>query len=82
MMSNSRLQPFTLKKALDSLPVSKLERKRYAILPVGFEDEGFRLLEFLTLEKNIEISIYFEGDLDFADIRRLTYWHINPPDTD
>lgn len=76
------LQPFTFKKALNSLPASELERKRYAILPVGFEDEGFRLLEFLTLKKNIEVSIYFEGELDFANIRGLTNWHINPPNTD
>jgi hypothetical protein len=38
-------------------------------LPVGFEDEGFQLLEFLSLEKTVQIIIYFQGELDFADIR-------------
>jgi hypothetical protein len=68
-LKDSSLQPFTLKKALNSLSVNNLEKHRYSVLPVGFEDEGFRLLEFLSLEKNIEINIYFEGELDFADLR-------------
>jgi hypothetical protein len=70
-LNDSSLQPFTLKKALNALAVNNLEKHRYAVLPVGFEDEGFRLLEFLSLEKNIEINIYFEGELDFADIRKI-----------
>ncbi len=68
-LKDSSLQPFTLKKALNALAVNNLEKNRYSVLPVGFEDEGFRLLEFLSLEKNIEINFYFEGELDFADLR-------------
>jgi hypothetical protein len=69
-LTDPSLQPFTLKKALNSLAVNELQKNCYSVLPVGFEDEGFRLLEFLSLAKNIEINIYFQGELDFADIRR------------
>jgi hypothetical protein len=72
--ANHRLdiQPFTLFSALNALEVNPLQKKRYAIIPIGFEDEGFRVLEFLALRKNIEVDIYFEDLLDFADLRAET----------
>jgi hypothetical protein len=60
----------SLSQALRLLESNPWRRNHYAIIPIGYEDEGFQLRNFLQARlPPITLDVHFTQELDFADLR-------------
>jgi len=60
----------TLSRALSVLECSPSRLNHYAIVPIGYEDESYRLIEFINHRgSQVELDVHFINSLDFADLR-------------
>jgi hypothetical protein len=60
----------TLSRALTVLECSPWRLNHYAIVPIGYEDEGYRVVEFAGRRgAQVRVDVHFTDALDFADLR-------------
>ena len=60
----------SLSQALRVLESNPGHHHHYAIIPIGYEDEGFRLENFLHSDlPPVTLDVHFTQELDYADLR-------------